>query len=161
MVPRRTVSGLAPAAVLAAVALGIGGCGDDASPSADPADTSMPTEPTEPTTEPTNEPDDDPTHKETLTVDASDVVQLEIEIEDGGVEPTARQVEVNVGTIVLFEVDSDVADELHIHSAPEERTFAIKARDDQQFKLTVEQPGQFDVELHESGTLVAQLVVRP
>jgi plastocyanin len=158
MVPRRIVSGLAPAAVLAAVALGIGGCGDDASPSADPADTSTPTEPT---TEPTNEPDDDPTDKETLTVDASDVVQLEIEIEDGEVEPTARQVEVNVGTIVLFEVDSDVTDELHIHSAPEEKTFAIKARDDQQFKLTVEQPGQFDVELHESGTLVAQLVVRP
>ena len=144
--PRRILSRLVPAAVLVAAAGGLAGCGDD-SPSADPADTSTTTEPT---TEPTDDGDGD-----------DRAVEVEIEIEDGEVEPTAKQVEMNVGTIVVFEVDSDVTDEIHIHSAPEEKTFAIQARDDQSFKLMVEQPGQFDVEMHESGTLVAQLVVRP
>ena len=157
MVPRRILGRLVPAAVLVAVAGGFGGCGDDDSASADPADTTTATD--EPTTEPTDEPTEDETEGE-ATPD-NDAVALEIEIEDGEVTPTAKQVEVKVGTIVLFEVDSDVPEELHIHSAPEEQRFAVQAKDDQSFKLEVEQPGQFDVELHESGTLVAQLVVRP
>jgi len=162
MVPRRILSRLAPAAVLAVVAVGIGGCGDDESPSADPADTSTTTD--EPTTEP---PIDDPTSEPTDDGDGDGdgnddrAVEVEIEIEDGRVTPTAEQVEASVGDTTVFEVDSDVPEELHIHSAPEEKTFVIKAADDQSFRLTVEQPGQFDVELHESGTLVAQLVVRP
>ncbi len=161
MVPRRTFRRIGAAAAVAAVVVALGGCGDDDSPSADPADTSTTTD--EPTTEPTDEPSGGET--DDGSGDGNDdravEVEVEIEIEDGRVTPTAEQVEVNVGEVVVFEVDSDAPQELHIHSAPEEQTFAVKATDDQNFKLTVEQPGQFDVELHESGTLVAQLVVRP
>ena len=159
MVPR-SLSRLVPAAALVAVAGVLGGCGDNDSPSTDPADTSS--TPDKPTTEP---PIDDPTSEPTDDGDGDGnddrAVEVEIEIEGDRVTPTAEQVEVNVGEVVVFEVESDVPEELHIHSAPEEKTFAIQAKDDQSFRLEVEQPGQFDVELHESGTLVAQLVVRP
>ncbi|MBA3720238.1 MAG: hypothetical protein H0W95_08150 [Nocardioidaceae bacterium] len=159
MVPRRTFRRIGAAAAVAAVVVALGGCGDDDSPSADPADTSTTTD--EPTTEPTDEPSGGETDDGSGDGNDDRAVEVEIEIEDGRVTPTAEQVEVNVGEVVVFEVDSDAPQELHIHSAPEEQTFAVKATDDQNFKLTVEQPGQFDVELHESGTLVAQLVVRP
>jgi len=159
MVPRRTFRRIGAAAAVDAVVVALGGCGDDDSPSADPADTSTTTD--EPTTEPTDEPSGGETDDGSGDGNDDRAVEVEIEIEDGRVTPTAEQVEVNVGEVVVFEVDSDAPQELHIHSAPEEQTFAVKATDDQNFKLTVEQPGQFDVELHESGTLVAQLVVRP
>jgi len=159
MVPRRTFRRIGAAAAVAAVVVALGGCGDDDSPSADPADTSTTTD--EPTTEPTDEPSGGETDDGSGDGNDDRAVEVEIEIEDGRVTPTAEQVEVNVGEVVVFEVDSNAPQELHIHSAPEEQTFAVKATDDQNFKLTVEQPGQFDVELHESGTLVAQLVVRP
>jgi len=160
MVPRRTFRRIGAAAAVAAVVVALGGCGDDDSPSADPADTSTTTD--EPTTEPTGEPSDGETD-DGGNGDGSDdrAVEVEIEIEDGRVTPTAEQVEATVGDTIEVEVDSDAPNELHVHSAPEEQEFAIKARDDQRFRFTVEQPGQFDVELHEGGTLVAQLVVRP
>ncbi len=86
---------------------------------------------------------------------------LEIVLADGQVTPTGKQVEVRVGQRVELRVDSDVTDELHVHSAPAEQLLEISAADDQRFQLVPQQPGQFDVEVHSSGTLVAQLVVRP
>lgn len=90
-----------------------------------------------------------------------DVVVVDIVIADGAVTPTGRQVDVTVGQDVRLQVDSDAPDELHVHSAPEEQTFEVAVAAGQTFEFTTEQPGQFDVELHESGTLVAQLVVQP
>ncbi len=88
-------------------------------------------------------------------------VTLEIVLAGDEVTPTGKQVEVRVGQRVQLRVDSDVTDELHVHSAPAEKLFEISADDDQRFQLVPQQPGQFDVEVHSSGTLVAQLVVRP
>jgi len=88
-------------------------------------------------------------------------VTLEIVLAGDEVTPTGKQVEVRVGQRVQLRVDSDVTDELHVHSAPAEQLFEISADDDQRFQLVPQQPGQFDVEVHSSGTLVAQLVVRP
>ena len=150
--PRRILDRLAPAAVLVALAAGLGGCGDEHSTADHPADT---TTDDEPTTEPTDDNGGDGNGGDDRAV------ELEIDIEAGRVTPTAEQVGASVGDTIEVEVDSDAADELHVHTAPEEQEFAVKARDDQQFTFTVEQPGQFDVELHESDTLVAQLVVRP
>jgi len=88
-------------------------------------------------------------------------VTLEIVLAGDEVTPTGKQVEVRVGQRVQLRVDSDVTDELHVHSAPAEQLLEISAADDQRFQLVPQQPGQFDVEVHSSGTLVAQLVVRP
>ncbi len=46
-------------------------------------------------------------------------------------------------------VNSDVADELHVHSTPE-HTFKIEAKPTQQFQFTVDVPGKVDVELHQA-----------
>ncbi|CAN5794274.1 hypothetical protein BH20ACT6_BH20ACT6_16000 [soil metagenome] len=90
-----------------------------------------------------------------------DAVVVDIVVAGGDVTPAGKQVEVRVGQRVELRVDSDAADELHVHSAPEEQEFEVRAAANQTFELVPEQPGQFDIELHQSGTLVAQLVARP
>lgn len=82
-------------------------------------------------------------------------VTLEIVLAGDEVTPTGKQVEVRVGQRVQLRVDSDVTDELHVHSAPAEQLFEISADDDQRFQLVPQQPGQFDVEVHSSGTLAS------
>lgn len=154
--PRRDRAGAA--LLLGAVLLG--GCGGDESAEATSGSSPPPaTQPSEPTPETTDDGTVTPGTRSTGGDDAA--VEVEIEIEDGQVTPAGEQVEASVGDEVLLEVDSDVTDELHVHSAPEEHEFAVRASEGQRFRFTVEQPGQFDVELHDSGVLVAQLVVRP
>ena len=148
-------------ALSAPVLLVLGGCGGDdgSTEAAEPASTSAstpastPTSSEAPTSEPSEEPSDEPSD--------DGAVEIEIEIEDGSVSPTGKQVPANVGDKIALLVESDSAEELHVHTAPEEHEFAVEPGKDQRFGFTVEQPGQFDVELHESGALVAQLVVRP
>lgn len=50
-------------------------------------------------------------------------VTLEIVLAGDEVTPTGKQVEVRVGQRVQLRVDSDVTDELHVHSAPAETLF--------------------------------------
>lgn len=126
-------------ALLLPAVLGLSSCGDDEPRTSQP--TTKQSEPDKP------EPDN--------------AVVVDIVVADGEVTPAGKQVEVRVGQRVELRVDSDVADELHVHSAPAEKLFEISAGDDQRFQLVPQQPGQFDVEVHSSGTLVAQLVVRP
>ena len=45
-------------------------------------------------------------------------------------------------------VNSDVADELHVHSTPE-HTFKIEPKPAQQFQFTVDVPGKVEIELHQ------------
>ncbi len=147
------------------VLLVLGGCGGDdgsteaAEPSTTSASppTSTPASSEPPTSEPSDEPSDEPSEEPS----DDGAVEIEIEIEDGSVSPAGKQVPANVGDKIALLVDSDTAEELHVHTAPEEHEFAVEPGKDQRFGFTVEQPGQFDVELHESGALVAQLVVRP
>ena len=140
-------------------ALVLGGCGDDSdAPAASPSQE----EPTKTkaqhhhSTESSSEPSASATQKPD-----DDEVIVPITIQSGSVDPAGEQVDVTVGQTVVLDVDSDAADELHVHSAPEEQEFDVKAADDQQFQFVAEQPGQFDVELHESDVLVVQLVVQP
>jgi hypothetical protein len=88
-------------------------------------------------------------------------VTVAISIAGGEVDPAGKQVEATVGQTVVLVVDSDAAEELHVHSAPDDHEFAIEPGQNQTFRFPVEQPGQFDIETHDTGVLVAQLVVRP
>ncbi len=45
-------------------------------------------------------------------------------------------------------VNSDVADELHVHSTPD-HTFKVEAKPAQTFQFTVDVPGKVDIELHQ------------
>lgn len=87
-------------------------------------------------------------------------VDVEVTIEDGSVRPLGEQVEVGVDQTVRLHVDSDAADHLHVHSDPEHE-FAVEPGMHKAFSFRVSTPGQVDVELHELGATVVQLVVRP
>jgi hypothetical protein len=90
-----------------------------------------------------------------------DAVEIEIEIENGRVTPSGERVDVRIGEPIRFVVDSDVADQLHVHSTPE-HTFAVKpGDDDKRFEFTLNQPGVVEVELHELGDVVVSLAARP
>jgi len=67
-----------------------------------------------------------------------------------------------VGQPIELRVDSDVADELHVHSEPEQE-FEVEADPgtDQVFTFSVDLPGQVEVELHELEATIVELVVQP
>jgi hypothetical protein len=91
-----------------------------------------------------------------------DTVVVDITIADGEVTPTGEEVEARVGEPIELHVDSDAADELHVHSQPE-HSFEVEADpgNEQVFGFTVDIPGQIDVESHETGGTIVTLVVRP
>lgn len=136
-------------AVVAALSLGVAGCGDDSDDAGDTetTTTASPDEPSDSGSEPSDAPDDD-------------AVVLDITIADGEVTPAGETVDAKVGQQIELRVDSDAEDELHVHSNPEHE-FEVKAADGQDFTFTIEQPGQVEIETHETGVVVAELVVTP
>ena len=94
----------------------------------------------------------EPAKKEPTTID--------VVIADGSVRPNAKRVEVKVGQKVVFNVTSDMGEELHAHSDPDQ-AFDIKRGRDQEFTLTIDTPGQVEVEAETLGVSVVTLVVRP
>lgn len=142
-----------------------GGAGDEqtSSPSAgEPASESPSESPSgSPSDDATDDSTDDSTDGPSDVETEDDAVEIEVEIENGGVTPSGERVDVQVGEPIRFKVDSDVADELHVHSTPE-HTFAVKAGDDdKEFEFTLNQPGVVEVELHELGDVVVSLAARP
>ena len=61
----------------------------------------------------------------------------------------------------MIRVDSDAADELHVHSNPE-HTFKIEAKPVQMqvFQFTVDVPGKVDIELHQRKHIIATVQVK-
>ena len=80
-------------------------------------------------------------------------------IQGGKVTPTNEQVQASVNQPIIFRVNSDVADELHVHSNPE-HNFKIEARPGQSFQFTVNVPGKVDVELHQLKKTIATIAVQ-
>jgi hypothetical protein len=56
-------------------------------------------------------------------------------------------------------VNSDAADELHVHSTPE-HSFNVEAKPMQSFQFTVDVPGKVDVELHHLNKTIATIQVQ-
>lgn len=140
---RRALSALALSAVL-------GACGGVAEePLTGAGASSTPTASSEPSSEPTTETPGEPEP-------AGPVV--EVVVADGRATPLGERVPVAVGETVTFEVRSDAADEIHVHSSPEE-TFAF-GPGRSTFELTLDRPGLVEVELHELGSTLVQLEVR-
>jgi hypothetical protein len=82
---------------------------------------------------------------------------LDVTVRGDTVEPRAKEIALGVGDRLLVRVHADRAGELHVHSSPERSLeFGSGTRT---FRLTLDKPGQVDVEEHESDTLVARLVV--
>ncbi|MCV7045477.1 hypothetical protein H7J08_12450 [Mycobacterium frederiksbergense] len=89
-----------------------------------------------------------------------DSTVINVGIAGGVVTPTNGRAQAVVGRPIVLMVDSDVADQLHVHSVPE-YTFDIQAGSGQKFEFTVDVPGRVDVELHDLDRTVVTIEVRP
>ncbi len=87
-------------------------------------------------------------------------LQIDVQVKGGEVTPTNQQLEARVNQPIVVTVNSDAADELHVHSNPE-HTFKIEAKPAQQFQFTVGVPGNVDIELHQLGKTIATVQVQP
>lgn len=86
-------------------------------------------------------------------------LEIEVTIKGGTVTPTNEQLQAAVKEQIIIRVNSDVADELHVHSNPE-HTFKIEAKPAQTFQFTAEVPGQVAVELHQLNKTIATIAVQ-
>ena len=84
---------------------------------------------------------------------------VDVTIKDGNVTPTNEQLQAGVKEQIVFRVNSDVADELHVHATPE-HSFNVEAKPMQSFQFTVDVPGRVDVELHTLNKTVATIAVQ-
>lgn len=89
----------------------------------------------------------------------TDRVSIDVSIEGGKVDPTNARVQAKVGEPIVLRVNSDAADELHVHSVPE-HTFKVDPKPGQQFQFTVDVPGNVEIELHELNRVVATVQVQ-
>ena len=96
----------------------------------------------------------------TSTTTTSAQTVFDVTIAGGEVTPTNAQVQAVAGEPIVLDVSSDVVDELHIHSVPEQK-FDVEARADQRFEFTVDVPGRVDVELHDLHRTVVTFEVLP
>ncbi|KGI70346.1 hypothetical protein MJO55_26375 [Mycolicibacterium rufum] len=128
-------------AVAAAAAILLAGCGGDKN--ADGTTTSNPTAAPAMT--------DDQAPPQRLVVDVT--------IKGGRVTPTNEQLTATVRQPIVIRVDSDTADELHVHSTPE-HSFPIAVGPEQSFQFSVDMPGRVDVELHALDKTVATIAVQ-
>jgi hypothetical protein len=84
---------------------------------------------------------------------------IDVTIQGGNVTPTNEQLQAAVNEQIIVRVNSDVADELHVHSNPE-HTFKIEAKPAQSFQFTVDVPGKVDIELHQRKRTIATVQVQ-
>jgi plastocyanin len=90
---------------------------------------------------------------------AAPTVTLVITIANGTVTPTNAELQAKAGQPIELRVNSDAADELHVHSVPD-HTFKVEPKPGQTFQFTVDVPGQVEIELHKLQRTVATLQVQ-
>jgi hypothetical protein len=84
---------------------------------------------------------------------------IDVDIKGGNVTPTNQQLQAAVKEQIVIRVNSDAADELHVHSTPE-HTFNVEAKPMQSFQFTADVPGKVDVELHKLNKIIATIQVQ-
>ena len=89
-----------------------------------------------------------------------DRLDIDVTIKGGEVNPTNAQLEAKTKEPIVIRVNSDVADELHVHSTPD-HTFKIEPGKAQQFQFTVDVPGKVEIELHQLHKTIAIVQVQP
>ena len=152
------------------IAVGVGvltGCAATAAPATDPSpvvsDSAGPTSPNPRTpAAPTASPEvSDPSPAPTTSNEPDpDEVRLTITIADGKVTPSGEKVDVRRGQTVVMSVVSDVEEEIHAHTAGEGFSLDVRAGEKTTGSFVAADRGRFEVELHESGDVIAILNVR-
>ncbi len=125
-------------------------CGDDEPAATAPASSSTPS-PSSPSSDATSQ-------SPSPTDDAPSGPSLAITVDGDTISPTNKSLEVSAGDTLTLVVTSDRAGELHVHASPEqELEFGAGTVE---LPVTLDQPGQVDIEEHESETLVARVLVK-
>ncbi|MFF9844409.1 hypothetical protein [Streptomyces sp. NPDC013740] len=83
---------------------------------------------------------------------------LAITVSGDSVQPPPSRIELKKGERLTLRVTSDRADTLHVHGY--DRELPLPAGTPATLTLTVDRTGLFEVETHESGLVLTQLVVR-
>jgi hypothetical protein len=91
---------------------------------------------------------------------APDRLLIDVTIKGGEVNPTNAALEAKTKEQIVVKVNSDVADELHVHSTPD-HTFKIEGKPAQRFQFSVDVPGKVDIELHDLNKTIATVQVQP
>lgn len=84
---------------------------------------------------------------------------VDVTIKGGEVTPTNEPLQAALGDPIVIRVNSDAADELHVHSTPE-HSFPIEPKQGQSFQFTVDVPGKVDIELHQLKKTIATITVQ-
>jgi PBP1b-binding outer membrane lipoprotein LpoB len=84
---------------------------------------------------------------------------IDVQIKGSDVTPTNQQLQAALKEQIVIRVNSDVADELHVHSTPD-HTFNVDAKPMQSFQFSVDVPGKVDVELHHLNKTIATITVQ-
>lgn len=90
--------------------------------------------------------------------DSAESVMIQVTVEGGEITPSGETVEVETGQELQLVVSSDVTDEFHVHSEPEQM-FEIKAADDQRFTFSIDSPGTYEMESHHHEVVIVKLQV--
>ncbi|MGW1343091.1 cupredoxin domain-containing protein [Kribbella sp. NPDC002412] len=155
--------GTATALLPALAVLVLAGCGNEtdsgASPSTTPSATAPSSTPTDlPTmTETPGKPNpSSPSNTADPSGEQADVT-INVTVANGKVNPSGASIKVTAGQTVLVTAISDAADEVHIHGYDKE--LPLTPGKPASVKFTANMKGTFEIETHESGKLVAKLVV--
>jgi len=135
------------------VALVLGGCGTE-----DPSSAAA----TAPSSAPARVPSASPSEVETAVPPSpspspDDARVVAVTVTDGEVTGDTGRVEVPLGGTVRLTVTSDVADEVHVHGVDLYADVAPGQASTVEF--VADQPGVFEVELHDAGTVLTRLQV--
>jgi len=84
---------------------------------------------------------------------------IDVTINGGNVTPTNAELQAKTKQPIIVRVNSDAADQLHVHSNPE-HSFTVEPRPGQSFQFSVDVPGRVEVELHELSKTIATVQVR-
>jgi hypothetical protein len=88
-------------------------------------------------------------------------LDIHVKIANGEVTPAGERVDATVGQPIRMIVDSDAADELHVHSTPEHEFEVPANAHGKVYKFTLQQPGVVEVELHGLDEVVVSIAARP
>ncbi|WP_329484740.1 cupredoxin domain-containing protein [Kribbella sp. NBC_01484] len=160
---RSTLTRGAAAALLPTLGmLVLAGCGGgDSDSGASPSNT-----PSAPASTPTALPTNTPTPGKPNTSSPSNTadpsgeqadVTINVTVANGKVTPSGATIKAKAGQTVLVTAVSDAADEVHIHGYDKE--LPLTPGKPASVKFTADMKGTFEIETHESGKLVAKLVV--
>lgn len=87
------------------------------------------------------------------------VATVDITVEDGTVSPSGEDVAVAPGQEVDLVVTADAPGEIHVHSDPETEFAYEGTGEPETFTLSIDRPGQVEVESHSLDQLIVKLVV--